>query len=66
VVVGYASTLPSVINQLSGDEVSMRDDEFDALYVVVIPSPGETRVLRFRYGEPTPPPKARSSNKDDS
>ena len=66
VVVGYASTLPGVINELSGDEVAMRDEEFDALYVVVIPSPGETRVLRFRYGEPTPPSKARSNNKDDT
>ena len=49
-VVGYASTLPGVINQLSGQTLAMRDDEFDAIYVVVIPSPGETRVLRVRYG----------------
>lgn len=52
VVVGYASTLPGVINQLSGHELAMREDEFDAMYVVVIPSPGETRVLRVRYGSP--------------
>jgi len=35
----------------------MRDDEFDAIYVVVIPSPGETRVLRLRFGQPTPSAK---------
>jgi hypothetical protein len=29
----------------------MGEDEFDAIYVVVIPSPGETRVLRLRYGQ---------------
>lgn len=54
VVVGYASTLPGVINQLSGQDFAVRDDEFDAVYVVVMPSPGETRVLRVRYGAPTP------------
>jgi broad specificity phosphatase PhoE len=56
-VVGYATTLPGVISQLSGTDVAMRDDEFDAIHVVVIPSPGETRVLRLRYGQPAPPPK---------
>jgi broad specificity phosphatase PhoE len=50
VVVGYATTLPGVINQLSGEAVAMRNDEFDAIYVVVIPSPGQTRVFRLRYG----------------
>ncbi|HEX5649925.1 MAG TPA: histidine phosphatase family protein [Steroidobacteraceae bacterium] len=50
VVVGYATTLPGVINQLSGQALAMRDDEFDAIYVVVMPSPGQTRVLRLRYG----------------
>ena len=57
VVVGYATTLPGVINQLSGQELVIRDDEFDALYLVVIPSPGETRSFRLRYGpqnEPEP------------
>ena len=49
-VVGYATTLPAVINQLSGRDFVMRDDEYDAIYVIVMPSPGETRVLRLRYG----------------
>ena len=54
-VVGYSTTLPGVISQLSGSDYVMRDDEFDAIYVVVIPSPGETRVLRLRYGPSAPP-----------
>lgn len=53
VVVGYASTLPGVINQLSGHELAMGEDEFDAMYLVVIPSPGETRVIKVRYGVST-------------
>ena len=52
-VVGYASTLPGVITQLSGRDYLMRDDEYDAVYVVVLPSPGETRVIRLRYGAST-------------
>ncbi len=51
-VVGYATTLPMVLSQLSGSSVAMADDEFDSIYVVVMPSPGETRVFRLRYGEP--------------
>lgn len=51
VVVGYATTLPTVLTQLSGGSVAMAEDEFDSIYVVVIPSPGETRVFRLRYGE---------------
>jgi broad specificity phosphatase PhoE len=50
VVVGDASTLPTVLSQLSGESVAMSEGEFDSIYVVVIPSPGETRVLRLRYG----------------
>jgi broad specificity phosphatase PhoE len=50
-VVGYATTLPTVLSQLSGSSVPMAEDEFDSIYVVVMPSPGETRVLRLRYGE---------------
>ena len=50
VVVGYATTLPGVINQLSGQELAMGENEFDSLYLVVLPSPGETRLFRLRYG----------------
>jgi broad specificity phosphatase PhoE len=50
-VVGDAATLPMVMSQLSGGSVAMAEDEFDSIYVVVIPSPGETRVFRLRYGE---------------
>ena len=55
VVVGYATTLPGVINQLTRMELAMGEREFDSIYVVVMPSPGETRVLRLRHGERTPP-----------
>lgn len=51
VVVGYASTLPTVINQLSASAVSLDSDDFGSAFVVVVPSPGQPRVVRLRYGE---------------
>ncbi len=54
VVVGYASTLPAVIEGLSGQDVAIGAGEHDAIFVVVRPSSGEPRVLRLRYGDPTP------------
>jgi broad specificity phosphatase PhoE len=52
VVVGYSSTLPVVLQQLAETKVEVGEDEFDAIYVVVLPSPGEPRVLRLHYGAP--------------
>jgi broad specificity phosphatase PhoE len=57
-VVGYATTLPGVVSQLSGHDIAMPDGEFDAIYIVIVPSPGETRVLRLRYGAPPARSKA--------
>lgn len=51
VVVGYASTLPIVLSQLGGGSIAMPDADYDSIYIVVMPSPGETRVLRIRNGE---------------
>jgi broad specificity phosphatase PhoE len=61
VVVGYASTLPGVVNQLSGSQIAMRDDEFDSVYVVVMPSPGETRLFRVSYGTTATKPARNNS-----
>jgi hypothetical protein len=52
-----------VISQLSGHDIVMPDDEFDAIYVVVMPSPGETRVLRLRYGAPAATVKSDSASR---
>jgi 2,3-bisphosphoglycerate-dependent phosphoglycerate mutase len=49
VVVGYSSTLPVVVEQLAGANVEVGEDEFDSVFVVVMPSPGDARVLRLHY-----------------
>ncbi len=50
-VVGYASTLPGVVDRLSAAHVSLAEDEYGEIFVVVIPSPGQTRVLKLQYGD---------------
>lgn len=50
VVIGYATTLPGVLNQLGAPAVSIGDDDYESVYVVVMPSPGPNRMFRLRYG----------------
>jgi phosphohistidine phosphatase SixA len=58
VVVGYASTLPVVFNQLSASHLALDADDFGSVLIVVMPSPGEARVVRLRYGDPPAPGRA--------
>jgi broad specificity phosphatase PhoE len=51
VVVGYASTLPGLLNQLSASNQSLEPNDYGSIYVVVIPSPGQPRTVRLRYGD---------------
>jgi 2,3-bisphosphoglycerate-dependent phosphoglycerate mutase len=55
VVVAYSSTMPVVLEQLAGAKVAIAEDEFDSVFVVVIPSPGDPRVLRLHYDARTEP-----------
>jgi broad specificity phosphatase PhoE len=50
VVVGYANTIPAVLGDLSAANVALADDDFDSIFLVVMPSPGPTRVFRLRHG----------------
>jgi len=55
VVVGYASTMPGLLNQLSGGQYTLEADDYGSVFVVVIPSPGQPRTVRLRYGDPPLP-----------
>jgi broad specificity phosphatase PhoE len=50
VVVGYASTLPGLLSQLSASPLTLEPDDFGSVFVVVLPSPGQPRTVRLRYG----------------
>jgi len=48
-VVGSANTVPELVKSLSGETVSVRDDEYDDMFVIFIPQISKTRVVRMRY-----------------
>lgn len=49
VVAGNANTIPPLIEALSGEKVQLRDDEYDAMFVVFAPQISKAKVLRLRY-----------------
>jgi phosphohistidine phosphatase SixA len=52
VVVGYASTVPNLVASLAGEGGRVTEAADGMAYVVVIPSPGSTRLFQLRYGPP--------------
>jgi broad specificity phosphatase PhoE len=51
IVVGHSNTVPALVARLGGsDQVpAMREDEFDTMYVVTVPTIGRASVLRMKY-----------------
>jgi len=56
-VVGHSNTIPGLIADVGASKnvPPIADDEYDNLYVVVIPWFGKTKTIRLRYGEPYRP-----------
>jgi phosphohistidine phosphatase SixA len=48
-VSGSTTTIPSLIEALSGEKVTIRDDEYDAMFIVFVPQISKTRVVRLKY-----------------
>lgn len=48
-VVGHSNTIPPLIEALSGEEVTVAGDEYDALFVVFVPRFSAPRLVRLRY-----------------
>lgn len=66
VVVGYASTLPGLLNQLSASHHASEPADYGSIHVVVIPSPGQPRTIRLRYGDlPLPIAAETATDKTD-
>jgi phosphohistidine phosphatase SixA len=55
-VIGYPSTIPGVLSRLSATSVAMASDDYDSIFVVVMPSPGSARLFRMHYGSGQPAP----------
>ena len=59
-VVGYATTIPGVLSELSASSVAIAEDDYDSIFLVVLPSPGPTRIFRLAItGRRRPPPARR-------
>jgi phosphohistidine phosphatase SixA len=48
-VAGSANTVPQLVEALSGEKVTLRDDEYDVMFVVFVPQISKTKVVRLRY-----------------
>lgn len=48
-VAGNSNTVPALVRALSGETVTLREDEYDAMFVVFVPQVSKTKVVRMRY-----------------
>jgi phosphohistidine phosphatase SixA len=54
-IVGHSNTVPEIVRELSGETVDgINENEFDNLYEVVFEADGRRRLVRSKYGEPSP------------
>jgi len=54
-VVGHSNTIPAIVGALGGPTFrDLCDSEYDALFVVVIGDAGSPRLVRSRFGAPSP------------
>jgi phosphohistidine phosphatase SixA len=48
-VAGNSSNIPALVRDLSGETVTLREDEYDVMFVVFVPQVSKTKVVRMRY-----------------
>lgn len=48
-VVGSSTTVTDLVEALSHEKVTLRDDEYDTLFVIFVPQIAKTKVVRLRY-----------------
>ena len=48
-VAGHSNTVPALVEALSGQKVSIREDEYDAMFIVFVPQISKPKVVRLRY-----------------
>jgi broad specificity phosphatase PhoE len=55
-VVEHSNTLPSILAELARVQIpQLGDNEYDRLFVVVVPPSGPARLIQSRYGAPSAP-----------
>lgn len=48
-VSGNTNTIPALIESMTGQKVQIREDEYDAMFVLFVPQISRTQILRLRY-----------------
>ena len=48
-IVGSSNTVPPLVEALSGETVTLGENEFDAMFIVFVPQISKPRVVRIRY-----------------
>jgi phosphohistidine phosphatase SixA len=48
-VAGNSATIPPLIEALAGEQVTLREDEYDAMFIVFVPQISKAKVVRVRY-----------------
>lgn len=48
-VVGNANTVPELVKALSGEQVNVREDEYDAMFVLYLSRLSKPRLIKLRY-----------------
>ena len=48
-VAGNSTTVPELIETLSGEKVELREDEYDAMFILFLPQISKKKVMRLRY-----------------
>ncbi len=49
VVVGDAATVPQLVESLAGESVTLKEDEYDAMFVIFLPQLAHARVVKLHY-----------------
>lgn len=53
VIVGHSNTVPGIVEAFGGEEIpEISEAEHDNLYVIMIRSIGDDRIVHLRYGDP--------------
>ena len=48
-VAGNANSIPALVKELSGETVTLGQDEYDTMFMVFVPQVSKTKVVRLRY-----------------
>ena len=48
-VAGNVNNIPALVKALSGETVTLGEDEYDTMFMVFVPQVSKTKVVRLRY-----------------